>query len=408
MSAINKMYSRSKEYGIKYVLKIIVRNKIYRRIEKMNNYIGDKIFAKFPLRDVIILESHNDFDSNGGAFYDYLLKHKYNEKYKIIWLLRNKKPSKLPKNVYCFNLFFPSLIKTYYIYTAQYILTCHEVIGSKRKNQKSYYLTHGAVALKAFKGNIDLPDSLTYCLTPSEYMKPIMANQHNILDSNVKQIILGYPSHDILYKKDNHELEKITQKHYTKVVLWMPTFRKPIGFGRNDSDIELPLGIPIFNDYKEFIELNEYLQKNDMLLIIKIHPMQDMNKIKIKSCSNIKVLDGMDVKKLDVDNYRLMRETDALLTDYSAVAYDYLHLNKPIGYTLDDVNDYKLGLIVENPSDLIAGQEIYCLSDFYDFIEKIHTEVDQYAEVRQKVFDRVFKYHDGNSCKRLVQHMNLK
>lgn len=52
-----------------------------------------------PLQDVIILESHNDFDSNGGAFYDYLIENGYNKKYKIVWFLRNKCPQHLPENV---------------------------------------------------------------------------------------------------------------------------------------------------------------------------------------------------------------------------------------------------------------------------------------------------------------------
>ena len=67
------------------------------------------------LRNTIIIESHNDFDSNGGALYDYLIENGYNSKYKIVWLLRNSKPKNLPNNVVGFNLFKPSLIKEYYL-----------------------------------------------------------------------------------------------------------------------------------------------------------------------------------------------------------------------------------------------------------------------------------------------------
>ena len=46
-------------------------------------------------------ESHNDFDSNGGAFYNYLIQNEYNKKYKIVWLIKHKESLnvQLPKNV---------------------------------------------------------------------------------------------------------------------------------------------------------------------------------------------------------------------------------------------------------------------------------------------------------------------
>ena len=119
----------------------------------------------------------------------------------------------------------------------------------------------------------------------------------------------------------------------------MPTFRKGITFEREDSTAIEPLGIPIFKIMDEIQDLNDYLKTNNALLIIKIHPMQDLNSIKIHDYSNIKVLNGYSVKKLGVDNYRLMKDTDALISDYSSAAYDYMHLDRPVGFTMDDANE---------------------------------------------------------------------
>ncbi len=80
MNVVSKFIYRTKEYGLKYVLQTIVRNKIFTRIEVLNDTIGSFLFKRIPLKETIILESHNDFDSNGGAFYDYLIKHNFNEK----------------------------------------------------------------------------------------------------------------------------------------------------------------------------------------------------------------------------------------------------------------------------------------------------------------------------------------
>ena len=66
------------------------------RLDCFVMWFAKQIYAKTPLLDTIVLESHNDFDSNGGAFYDYLIKKGYNKKYKIVWMLNNPKPNDLP------------------------------------------------------------------------------------------------------------------------------------------------------------------------------------------------------------------------------------------------------------------------------------------------------------------------
>lgn len=408
MNVLTKFITRTKEYGVGYVLQTIVQNKIFTRIEVLNNAIGSFLFRGIPLKDTIVLESHNDFDSNGGAFYDYLIKNNYNEKYKIVWLLRNNKIKYvLPKNVSTVSLLKPSLKKIYYLYTSKYILTCHSVVGSRRTSQLSYYLTHGAIGLKSTKGKENLPKDLNYCLIPSGFFEEIFKDQYSIRGTDVQEVILGFPSHDILYEPSNNEISKITNKEFAKTILWMPTFRKTMGFNRNDSLKVYPTGIPIFNSIKQVEELNKYLVEKNILLIIKIHPMQDLNQIKLHSYSNIIVLDGNKVKELDVDNYRLMKDADALISDYSSVTFDYLHLNRPIAYTLDDKDDYKNGFIVENPETLMAGPQLFTIDDFYAFISDVEKDNDPYGARRKELFDTVFKYHDGNSCQRLVKHMGL-
>ena len=153
--------------------------------------------------------------------------------------------------------------------------------------------------------------------------------------------------------------------------------------------------------------LNKELREEDVLLVIKIHPMQDLTGLKITSLSNIIVLDSNTVKKLGIDNYRLMKDASALISDYSSVAYDFLHLNKPLAYTLDDISDYERGLIVDNPETLMAGNIILNYDDFCGFILSVLKELDYYAEERDNLSKLIWKYHDGNSSKRLAEHMGL-
>lgn len=407
MNVIEKFTTRVSRYGIKYVIQVIIRNKLYRRIDSIVMSAVKMFTKKKALTNTIVIESHNDFDCNGGAFYNYLINNGYNKKYKIVWMLRNKKPEYLPENVIAFQIFKPSFRKAYYLCVAKYMTSDHSAMGRIRDGQIACYLDHGSIGLKAFKGQSKLPDELDCILAPSDFLIPILADQYNLPYPNSKQMILGYPMHDVFYDASKGDLYKITEKKYSKVILWMPTFRKAVAFERNDSNIDLPLGIPIFRDEKSCVILNEFLAKNDTLLVIKIHPMQDLTTVKVKGMSNIIVIDANAVKKLGVDNYRLMKDVDALISDYSSAAYDFLHRNKPIGFTLDDAMDYKLGFVFENPIEYMPGHIIYNQKDFIGFIEDVVNEKDPFEKKRNEISNLFFKYHDGNSSKRLVEYLGL-
>lgn len=402
LEKIMKYFDYLKQHGFRYAIRIIYQYKIDELLQKII-----LPFVKGKFSNTIVLEGHDDFDSNAGAFYTYLIEHNLNKKYKIIWLLKNGIPTHLPENVSAFSLRKPSLRKNIHLCTAKYILTCNNVIGSLQKGQTTIYLSHGPVALKSVKGKASLPISLTNILMPSTYLTPILKNVYGLkTNKSTKCLILGYPSHDLLYKKSN-ELEKITTNNFSKVILWMPTFRKLKNSSRNDSNVSSNLGIPLFKSQKEVEKLNKSLQIHNALLLVKIHPMQDLSDFTAKGCSNIRFLTGEDVRNLKVDNYRLMANVDALISDYSSAAYDFLHCDKPIAYTMDDKEDYKLDFIVDNPKELIAGKVIYNLNDFQEFILSVVNEEDQYADVRHTVFDKVFKFHDGNSSKRLADFLKL-
>lgn len=407
LTYVSTIIKRVKKYGIFCVLKVGFNNKILLPVDRFLFKIAKKIWGKSKLRDVIILESHNDFDSNGGAFYDYLIYNNINKAYKIIWFVRNKCPDNLPQNVYCYNYNIPNLKKNYYNCIAKYILYCHVPIQKVQKDQIVVYMTHGPFGLKNFKGKVVLPQDVTSILCPSEYVAPILADQYQIGYPNEKQIFLGYPMHDCLYEDGSGDFEKISRKYYDCKVLWMPTFRKTNDFHRNDSTAEFPLGLPIFKTIEELEELNKMLISFNAILIIKIHPMQDRTTVKIGQYSNIVVLDANSVKHLNINNYKLMKDVDALISDYSSVAYDYLHLNRPIAYTMDDINDYKLGLLFDNPQEFLAGPILNNSDDFVKFIVSVISREDSFEEKRKEVLKRVFKYQDGESSRRLAEYIGI-
>ncbi len=395
-----------KQNGIKHTLQVIYQYKIEMVLEKLVS-----IFTKHqPLKNIIVIESHNDFDCNGGAFYDYLIKNEYNKKYKIIWLVRKKVKKKLPDNVSCLWLFKPGFRKAFYICTAKFFTSDSDITNKARKDQISIYFTHGAVALKDCKGYCDLPDSVDFVLFPKDDLhSPVLADQYNIEYPSKKILHLGYPIYDVLCSPSENELKKIVKGNYkyNKVILWMPTFRKGIAFQRNDSNIEQKMGIPLIETDIQYNELNQYLKDRNILMVIKLHPKQDISKLDLRSLSNIIVLTADNVKSLEIDNYRLMKDADALISDYSSSLYAYLILNRPVGYVFSDLKDYKLGLCVKNLEDYIAGKIITNYEEFISFIENIYTGEDGYLEKRKELSLKLFDYVDTNNCKRVAEFLKL-
>lgn len=395
-----------KKNGFQYCVKIFWEYHVDRIIQN----IIIAFTKKKPLKNIIIIESHNDFDCNGGAFYKHLLNNNYNNKYQIVWLLKHpkNKPHDLPKNVKAYPLYKPNLKKDICICTAKFLLADNVITEKKRKDQLSIYCSHGAFGLKNVQGVCTLPPSVDYTISPSSSVDAIMNKQWSLEKDSTKIIHIGYPSEDVFYHKIKDELSCIKRKTYNKTILWMPTFRKGGGFNRNDSVVESTYGIPMFETEEELNKLNDLLALNNSLLVIKIHPMQDIKTIeKLHGRTNIIILTGNDIKKYGIDNYSMMASVDAMVSDYSSAAYTYLHADKPIGIMLSDLNEYKLGLIVNNPDEYIPGQKIFTLDDFFEFVMDVVNESDPYKEKRHRVFDMIYKFHDGHSCERLAKFMKI-
>ena len=399
------------------LINYLKKNGIKRAVDVFFQYKLEKIIVNFlmvflrkkPLLDAIVIESHNDFDCNGGAFYDYLLRNGYNKRYKIVWLLRNKAPRELPENVVALPLQKPSLRKCYYICRAKYFTADNQITRKARPDQLCFFFDHGAVSLKSVRGLYAIPESVDYMLSPSENYDPVIASEYSLTHPDHRFVHPGYPCHDVLYREIPDELEKVTTKKFSKVYLWMPTFRKGGGYCRNDSTAEFPYGIPLVENEQMMNELQKFLEENNSLLVIKVHPMQDPDTLTLLHGSdNILVLTGQTVKELGVDNYRLIKSADALISDYSSIAYSYLLLNRPMAFVLSDLKDYKLGFAMPDPERYLVGEKIYTFDQFFAFLKDVRDGNDTFKAEREALGKWLFEQHDGNSCQRIAEMMGLQ
>ena len=115
-----------------------------------------------------------------------------------------------------------------------------------------------------------------------------------------------------------------------------------------------------------------------------------------------------DLRAKDIQINELLENADVLLTDYSSVFYEFLLTNRPVGFLIGDINDYKRGFAMDNPLDEMPGAKISTYEDLISFIEESLNGQDNYADERRRIRDKVFKYQDGNNSYRLYKWMVRK
>ena len=115
----------------------------------------------------------------------------------------------------------------------------------------------------------------------------------------------------------------------------------------------------------------------------------------------------MDDKNIQL--YEILPVFDALITDYSSVAIDYLLIDKPIGFTLDDFEEYRKsrGFVFNDPREYMPGEHIYVLDDLIKFISNVANGKDEYKDKRDEL-KRIAHNPAQNYCDRILEHFGLK
>ncbi len=210
----------------------------------------------------------------------------------------------------------------------------------------------------------------------------------------------GYPRNDVLLRPTLTKSDMINvdtelyaelvkhRKSGGKVVFYIPTFRDN---GRN----------PFSKNTLIFKNLDEYAKNNNILFILKMHPY--LNKIPVVLPKTIKMVNSQS------DVYPLLRESDALITDYSSVYFDYLLLDKPIVFYPFDINEYKTQnrAMLFNYNKMTPGPKVYNEINLYEILNvMLFQDKDPYLLHRQKMKYLAFDQIDYKSSDRFIKFLN--
>lgn len=373
--------------------------------------IVEKIIKILPMKKFVVLYGNANTNENALALGKYLIRNNDLYKYKVIWMCDDymlKEDKRNEKHICTSISSYTSKKDTlkYYFYLgrAKYIFYENQIVKKLRKDQISVYMNHGSPPIKATKGKIVLPSELNYCVCPSENVADIVSEQYSV--NKQRMVYCGAPRTDCMY--DGVINKRLNQrydcKQYKKVVLWLPTFRKLNN--RIDSNVNYKYGIPIIKNDGDILDLSNCLKRLNILLLVKPHPLHmDTGIMKIRT-ENIDVISNEEMAEMGIGSCELLKFADAMITDYSTVAFDFMLLNRMIGYTVDDMEQYSLGFSVKNPLDYMPGEKIKGIDELIEFIRNVDMENDVYCQERNKI-NKMINVYKGDNCKRLIDLLNM-
>ncbi|MBR3933206.1 MAG: CDP-glycerol glycerophosphotransferase family protein [Clostridia bacterium] len=347
-------------------------------IIKLYLYIVGMMPSKY-----IFWESQPIHSDNAFAVYKYIKDNNLLSQYEHIWYdseMYQKKP----------------FLYRYYLARSKAVIFCNNLFSKARKNQLTVNLCHGSKTKKT-RGKYEAPKDLDYILVQADVFKEAMTYEYNLSD-HTKMITLGYPRNDDLLNKSDITAQCLFKRDFKKLIIWYPTFRQHKN-GSNYSSVTIPI---VHNDILSK-KLNECAKKNDVLIVLKPHFAQDVSFIKKSKLSNIMIINDDFLVENKIRSYQMLSMSDALLTDYSSIYYDYLLVDKPIGMVWEDYDEYKKNQGFALDPDMIyqGGEKIFNIDDFCDFVERIAQGKDILQKERNKIKDITNVYKDNQSSKRV-------
>lgn len=362
-----------------------------------------------------------DFSDNARALFEYMLKEGYNEKYELVWLVKN--PTEFDAYKRFQNVSFVSFDWSvsenkqerdkYYrvLCLAKYIFftDAYGFARNSRKDQIRVQLWHGC-GFKTRVNFVRCEKRYEYTTVISALYAKIHADIYGLRADQV--LVTGYAKEDWLFHPiQDDKLREISIPKAKKYIFWLPTFRTTNEqlAQLNEYHVDSQVGLPIIGTYTEMEALNQVLQEMDMILVVKLHPFQSLNEIHCKDFSNICLLDNKKLVLHDIQINQLLAHADALISDYSSAAVDYLLLDRPIAFTLDDVKEYgeSRGFVFEDIKNWLPGRELYDYKDFVTFIKEIGVGIDAEKEKRKKIRNVMHDFFDDRSCERIVKTIGI-
>jgi CDP-glycerol glycerophosphotransferase len=300
----------------------------------------------------IAFVSHPDCADNAYALFERVMESPVARDYRLLWLAQDAEFAEgvLRRD---FPGFGPAHLKVvskntlrglFWFLRSRYVFFTAGVYWfvSSGHHQTIVNLWHG-MPIKSI-GTFDArefsqPQFAHYSVASSDYWAGLVAQAFSMPRERV--LVTGLPRNKWLLQPDPRHAA--LREGRSRLVVWLPTFRQWEDGRRawRDTAVDVPDPISV----ETLPSLDELLDGFDTQLVLKFHPGDARKLQPWPACKNIRVFTDQAFRDERLNVYKLLACSDALVTDYSSIAIDYLLLRKPIGFFAPDVSAYARGFM---------------------------------------------------------------
>ncbi|WP_239739511.1 bifunctional glycosyltransferase family 2 protein/CDP-glycerol:glycerophosphate glycerophosphotransferase [Mammaliicoccus sp. P-M59] len=270
-----------------------------------------------------------------------------------------------------------------------YIQTWHGTPLKRLANDMKIVRMPGTTTPKYKKNFYAETSRWDYLISPNRYSTNIFKTAF-WMDEN-RTLEIGYPRNDILVNRSNDQeyIEKLKKElnipKGKKIIMYAPTWRDDefVKKGKYLFDLKINL---------------ENLQKelgDEFVILLRMHYL----------ISNALDLSGYEDFAIDVSNYNDISElyliSDALITDYSSVMFDFGILKRPQYFFAYDIEKYDKGLrgfYMDYMNDL-PGEIITDEFKLAEELKDVDKHKEKYKDKIEKFYDKFCSIEKGQSSK---------
>ena len=380
----------------------------------INNGVLSILRKMVTIKDEIIFISTPDYADNALALSDYLSTSIAGKAYKYYWLVddANSYRRKYTETGITFltkkNKLGVIPLKTIrHHLRAKFVFATHSFLIPQelaKPGQKYILLWHGC-GFKAKTGSHYT--QFDKALVPGSLFVESKTKYWKVLPE--KLLSEGYPRYDWMLhpSQEAKQYFRELKKDYEKVIFWLPTVRNSI-VDRNYPESVIS-HFPILAHIEDWRDVDKWLSSVNILLIVKLHNTQKKYDIPFEEFNNIRIVENHDFLEAGVKLYELFPLTDGLISDYSSVSFDYLVVDKPICYTLDDYKMYEStrGFVFDNPLDYMPGHHVYNVQELKKYLEDVKNDLDEYKLRRKAVREIAVTNTDTSYCEQILKALDV-
>ena len=388
-------------------------------------------FSGSVKEDVILFKSSSrqyvygeDFNDNARALFEYMVKNGYNKRWKLVWLVFEPECKDYDAWKRHDNVVFignrdsasedSEKRDTYYKYLCAakfaFVTDDESFFRRRRQDQILVQLWHGD-GVKGRTRHRIMEHRWDYMVSTSSFYAE---SDQEVFGLRPDQILAcGLPKDDwTVSESDEVRSFKDDIDGFDHYILWAPTFRKGVkGLELLNESVAInETGLPILSAWDDCDRLNEILKSSNCLLLIKLHPVADLSLHDEREYSNIRLMMNQDLFSKGLHINHIMPLFDAFVSDYSSAVTSYMILDRPMAFTLDDLNEYdgSRGFVLNPVRDYLPGKELYTVEDMAEFIEDVCCGRDTTAEKRRKLISKMIDYKDGRNSERLLGMLSIE